>query len=108
MGDVSGAVVKLYLIGGPVGRFMRRRNWAGVTLPVPFCPVVLMWGTPDAQEMLHELAHVDQLRRMGTLQWTVTYLWQLITRGYYFSTLEIEARRVAGQEQSPNDEHNNR
>lgn len=85
-------------IGGPVGRFMRRRGWAGVTLPTPFVLTVLFWGDPDLNERLHEYAHIQQIRRMGRIRWTITIIYQYWRHGYEAAPLEIEARSFANQE----------
>lgn len=46
----------------------------------------------------HELAHIDQIDRMGPIRFSVTYLWQLATIGYDRMPLEIEAN--AAQEKA--------
>lgn len=87
-------------VGGPIGRFMRARGWAGFTLPLPFRRAhVFMWGdSSTGEEMLHEQAHVDQIERMGSARWTAVILWQYLTKGYKNAPLEIEARAAAGEE----------
>lgn len=85
-------------IGGPIGRFMRARGWAGVTLPVPFYgALVLMWE-PDSTiiELRHEiLGHVPQVARLGTVRYVATILWQYARYGHHSAPMEIEARRLA-------------
>ena len=41
----------------------------------------------------HELVHVDQWRRYGTLGFALRYLWGLVVHGYARHPLELEAGR---------------
>ena len=45
----------------------------------------------------HEYAHIQQIERDGAIRWTATYLWQLITIGYWAMPYEIEARAQAAR-----------
>lgn len=95
-------------VGGPIGRWFRKRGWAGVTLPVPFWgAAVLMWddGRVDLlpqevawrnTELRHEiLGHVPQIERMGAVKYLAAILWQYLLYGHYMAPMEIEARRLA-------------
>lgn len=96
--------VKIRYVGGPIGRWMRARRWAGVTLPLPFLgALVLIWATPEEPgnllELRHEvLGHCPQLERMGMFMYLVRILWGYARHGHYRSPLEVEARRLAGEE----------
>lgn len=46
----------------------------------------------DERWVKHELCHVAQYRRMGTLPFLAKYLWLSIRYGYYNNPLEVEAR----------------
>jgi hypothetical protein len=91
-------------VGGPLGRFFRKRKWAGVTLPVPgWGALVIIWTANgmdwDQEELRHEvLGHVPQIARLGAFRYVVTILWQYARFGHRNATLEIEARKAAGQE----------
>ena len=88
----------IHVARGPVARFMRRCGWAGVTIPLRRAHVV-MWGEPDMAELRHELAHVDQIARLGRLRWLATILGQYVRHGHKRAPLEVEARRAAGQDE---------
>lgn len=84
---------------GFFARWMRRRRWTGVTLPLPFRrAVILYWLAPSPETVKHEWAHVAQIERYGFFGVIVRYLWLLARHGYRNHPHEIEARRVAGQE----------
>ena len=46
----------------------------------------------DAQWVKHELIHVEQFRKYGTLKFLGLYLWEWIQKGYKENRFEIEAR----------------
>lgn len=74
-----GFVVEL-AVAGPIGRWFRRRNWAGVTLPLPFVTLIVYWGqgNPDPLMRVHEWAHVEQNGRdLFWLASWIRYAWQL-------------------------------
>lgn len=43
----------------------------------------------------HELCHLDQFRRYGTVRFTFLYLWESLKRGYVKNRFEVEARAFA-------------
>lgn len=45
----------------------------------------------DKSLRAHELAHIDQIDRMGPIWFSAAYLWQLWRYGYDRMPLEIEA-----------------
>lgn len=102
-GDAEGGVLKYATryIGGPLGRFMRGRGWAGVTLPVPFWGALVVIWTADGKdwnlvELRHEvLGHVPQVARMGAAWYLVRIFYEYIRYGHYDAPMEIEARRLA-------------
>ncbi len=80
---------------GRFGTWMRGRRWAGLTLPLPWpwLAVVFYWGPPTPGTRVHEAVHVEQIRRLGRLRFIATYLWGL-RRGYRRNPLEVEAYAV--------------
>lgn len=46
----------------------------------------------DKRLVLHELEHVRQFRRYGTLRFVVLYLWEGLRKGYHNNRFEVEAR----------------
>ena len=49
--------------------------------------------------VLHELKHVEQYERMGTVGFLWKYLRESMKRGYYKNALEVEARNAEGDAQ---------
>lgn len=91
-------------IGGRPGRLFRRLGWAGVTLPIPFVgALVVIWTTPeqpgDLLELRHEvLGHVPQIERMGAVWYLLRIAYEYARYGHEKAPMEVEARRLAGQE----------
>lgn len=59
-----GRVVEL-AIGGPLGRWFRRRDWGAFTVPLPFVQVIVYWFVygqeiPAMLLRVHEWTHVEQ------------------------------------------------
>lgn len=52
----------------------------------------------DKRWVLHELQHVAQYDRLGTLPFVAQYLWQSLRKGYYDNALEQEARAADSDE----------
>lgn len=57
-------VVEL-VVAGPIGRWFKKRNWAAVTIPLPFFVFILYWAsdrkdTPNPYTRVHEFIHVFQ------------------------------------------------
>jgi hypothetical protein len=48
----------------------------------------------NAAWLRHELMHVEQYRRQGTLLFIVKYLWESLRNGYRNNCYETEARQV--------------
>lgn len=44
--------------------------------------------------LLHELKHVEQYRRLGTLKFIIKYLLESIRHGYHNNKFEVEAREA--------------
>ncbi len=87
------------------------KNWAGSSLPFCFIRISklrinrnnpgLHWATVAKrmrQLVAHELHHNQQQFNLGPLFFPL-YLYQLVTKGYQNNPYEVEARRVAGEEE---------
>jgi hypothetical protein len=42
----------------------------------------------------HELCHVAQYQRYGTVNFLLRYVWESIRKGYYHNKYEVEARQA--------------
>jgi hypothetical protein len=42
----------------------------------------------------HELKHVEQYKRLGTVRFVILYIWYWFRVGYYRNPFEIEARQA--------------
>lgn len=87
----------VHYVEGAIGRLMRKWEWAGVTLPIPFWgALIVMWGDEaNITELRHEInGHVPQVARLGTIRYLVTILYQYAKYGHWDAPLEVEARRL--------------
>ena len=50
----------------------------------------------DKKSLKHELAHVQQFRRYGFLNFVLRYLWESWKKGYHNNKYEVEARKAEG------------
>ncbi|HTH31260.1 MAG TPA: hypothetical protein VL946_07905 [Lacibacter sp.] len=46
----------------------------------------------DARWVKHEMAHIEQYKRLGIIKFLLLYTWYSVKYGYYNNPLEIEAR----------------
>jgi hypothetical protein len=75
--------------------FLTTFNYGAITMP---------WGTIHVREELmnqkklidHELVHIEQIKQLGPIKWTLTYLYYQIQYGYLNNPFEIEARKKSG------------
>lgn len=66
------------------------------------CAITMPWGKiyvlDDWQDdyglQVHELAHINQIRRDGAMLFTLKYLWWQLRYGYYNNPYEVEARKI--------------
>jgi hypothetical protein len=83
------------------GRWMRRKNWGGFTLPLPGVVLILYWLTSKEDMVspfvrVHEFVHVlqDQGNAFWLVSW-VRYFWFTFKDGgYWKNRLEVTARDV--------------
>ena len=82
----------------PAGRFWRPllRLLGCAAIAMPWRTVYMM---PEyfhhALLRQHELVHIAQMERHGTLRFCVLYLWWTLRHGYWDNPFEIEAYRIA-------------
>lgn len=79
----------------PWNWFLRRQGFAAITMPWRSIYVLPHW-LDHRQLRRHELVHIAQMRREGTIRFCCRYLWLCVTVGYWNNPYEIEARRIAG------------
>lgn len=81
---------------GRFARWMQRRGWGGVTLPVPLIgwTVILAWGPPTPELVRHETAHYRQVLKLGACRWWWRYITLWLRHGYQKHPMEIEAREA--------------
>ena len=60
---------KIYLFGANREQFLANRRWVE-----------------------HEMVHLEQFRRYGTIRFIILYLWESIKKGYWNNKFETEAR----------------
>jgi hypothetical protein len=84
-------------VGGPIGRWFARRNWAAFVLPLPFVCLIFYWNTraPDPYTRVHEFVHVqqDEEHPFWLVFW-VKYLAEHVAHGYRGNRYEAAARAV--------------
>ena len=59
-----------------------------------------LWGTTkenflaDERWLKHELCHIKQYQKNGTVLFLIKYLWESLRVGYYNNKFEVEAREA--------------
>jgi hypothetical protein len=76
---------------GLIGWALRRTGFAGVAL-APWGIFVLTEHLSNESLIKHEQVHWEQWRRMGTVRYYATYLYQVLRYGYRNAPMEREAR----------------
>ncbi len=76
---------------GLIGWVLRRTGFAGVAL-APWGIYILAEHLNNESLIRHEQVHWAQWRRMGTVRYYATYLWQVLRYGYRNAPMECEAR----------------
>lgn len=89
------------VLDGFLGRFMRRRNWAGTTIPLPFLTVILYYTAPEPEIRCHEFVHVEQREALGLLGFWVNYIRNAVTFGYQKNPMELAAYEVEAERPLP-------
>ena len=78
---------------GLIGWVLRRTGFHGVAL-APWGIYILPAAMHSQRLIRHEQAHWRQWRRMGTVRYYATYLWQIVRYGYRNAPMEVEARNA--------------
>ncbi len=76
---------------GLIGWVLRRTGFAGVAL-APWGIYILAEHLSNESLIRHEQIHWEQWRRMGTVKYYATYLYQVLRYGYRTAPMEREAR----------------
>ena len=76
---------------GLIGWALRRTGFAGVAL-APWGIYILAEHLANESLIRHEQVHWAQWRRMGTVRYYATYLYQVLRYGYRNAPMEREAR----------------
>lgn len=76
---------------GLIARALRRTGFAGVAL-APWGIYILPEFLGNESLVRHEQVHWEQWRRMGTVRYYTTYLYQVLRYGYKNAPMEHEAR----------------
>jgi hypothetical protein len=82
------------VLDGFFGKWMRKRNWAGTTIPLPLVTVILYYTVPDAYTRTHEFVHVEQRQALGLFGFWFNYIRDAIKFGYQKNPLELDAYQV--------------
>jgi hypothetical protein len=90
------------VLDGFLGRLMRRRNWAGTTIPLPFLTVILYYGMPASEIRCHEFVHVEQREALGLIGFWVNYIRNTLAFGYQKNPMELAAYDVEAERPLPN------
>jgi len=75
---------------GPWRWFLKSQGYRGITMPWRSI-YVLEEHFSSSELRYHELIHIEQLERDGTLRFCALYLYYLIRYGYWRNPYEIEA-----------------
>lgn len=66
-------------------------NWAAAQVLLPETIFLKRGEKLTVEILVHELVHVDQIRRMGIWRYWITYLKEALTHEYHQHPMEIEA-----------------
>lgn len=94
--DTKKKVIEL-CIAGPVGRWFRKRKWAGQTTPLPFMVLIFYWvndnnEAPSPYVRVHEMTHVSQDEQNSCFLVTwINYFMEVVKNGYWSNKYEREA-----------------
>jgi hypothetical protein len=78
---------------GPVRWFLLVSGTVGITMPWGRVYILTPWFE-DRLLRLHEVVHLRQIRRDGSVRFTIRYLWWLFRHGYWRNPYEVEAYAV--------------
>jgi len=74
----------------PIRQFLEWTGFEAITMP---WQTIYALQLPLSDELIrHEAIHILQIREMGAIRFTLTYLWYLFRYGYWNNPLEVDAR----------------
>lgn len=82
------------MVAGPIGRWFRKRQWAAITIPLPFFVFILYWAKdkkeePNSYIRYHEFIHVKQSAELSF--YLIRYFLESWKFGYDKNRFEREA-----------------
>lgn len=83
----------LTIARGPWRWFLLGCGASAITMPWGRIYILAEWRA-DVPTLVHELVHLDQIRRDGPVWFSARYLWWLVRYGYQRNPYEIEAYAV--------------
>ncbi len=81
---------KFVVARGPIRWFLLASNSVGIAMPWGRVYLLAPWFE-DRLTRLHELVHLRQIQRDGSVFFTCRYLWWLVRYGYWRNPYEVEA-----------------
>lgn len=78
---------------GPIRWFLLASRSVGIAMPWGRAYLLEPWHQ-DRLTRIHELVHLRQIKREGSVPFTCRYLWWLVRYGYWANPYEVEAYRV--------------
>lgn len=67
-------------------------------LTMPWCTIYMRPEHFDNQLLrIHELAHIDQIGRLGAVRFSLAYLYYQVRFGYFKNPFEIEAYAIQAE-----------
>lgn len=89
--------VKVLEAKGLYSWFLYKFNYGAITMP---------WKTIHIRSdrigiqykalLNHELVHIDQIKRLGAIRWSIKYFYYQLRYGYLDNPFEVEARSKSG------------
>jgi hypothetical protein len=90
------AAGKFRIARGPIRWFLLASRSVGIAMPWGRVYLLERWHT-DRLTRVHELAHLRQIQRDGSVVFSLRYLWWLARYGYWKNPYEIEAYQIEAE-----------
>jgi hypothetical protein len=89
--------MKIISAKGIYSWFLFKFNYSAITMPWQTVHVRSDRIGPEYRKLIdHEMVHIDQINKYGSIRWTLLYLYYSMRYGYINNPLEIEARNSSG------------
>jgi hypothetical protein len=86
-------MLKVKVAKGLIRWFLHYKHFAAIT--IPHCGIYVVEGFQESPYLIrHERKHEEQIKKLGTIRFLITYFYFCAKYGYYNNPLEIEARSV--------------